>query len=235
MVVHHFPSMFGGEVGDSPVAAQGHPALFWPFTLGIVFTFGAGAVGYARRVAVTGRSGPDARRAEFPIYLIGVGLAAVVGYVATRPAEPFVDRYVLLAMYLPVGLASWCFATRPPAWVRGVVTASFAVMAASAALDHRVLAARYISGSVPNDLRVVADELERRHVTVAKSNYWRAYKLTFYTQERVKVASSDFVRIDEYQHLAAAQGDGLLVIQERSCPGGEKVKEWFFCHPGAAN
>jgi len=67
------------------------------------------------------------------------------------------------------------------------------------------------------------------NIKVAKAPYWRAYKITYLTGERVKVASSDVVRIDEYQELAAKAGPDLVTIQEQPCPGGTKVKYWYLC------
>jgi hypothetical protein len=40
---------------------------------------------------------------------------------------------------------------------------------------------------------------------------------------RVKVAATDFVRIDEWQRLTDAEGDRLIEIRETRCPGGEHI------------
>lgn len=71
--------------------------------------------------------------------------------------------------------------------------------------------------------------MEARGVTVAISGYWRAYKLTFLADERVKIASSDFVRIEEYQQLANAMGDRLRVLQDTPCEGDEVSPGWYLC------
>ena len=42
--------------------------------------------------------------------------------------------------------------------------------------------------------------MERR-VPVASAGYWQAYEITFLSRERLRVASRDFVRIQEYQDL----------------------------------
>ena len=55
----------------------------------------------------------------------------------------------------------------------------------------------------PDELRVLADALVARNVRTADAPYWTAYAVTFLTGERVKVASTDFVRITEYQAAAA--------------------------------
>jgi len=232
MLRHHFPSKFGAEIGDSSAAAQGHRALYWPFMLGLGFAAVAAGEQWTRRRRERGDRDLWARRLEFPIYLTGIGLAAMAGYVVTRPAEPFVDRYALLIIYLPVGIVAACLATRPARSVAALAMAPLLLTAVASAADHRVLAARYLGGHEHNDLRVLADELERRQIHVAIANYWRAYRVTFYTQERVKIASSGYVRIDEYQDLARAAGDRLIVIQERPCAGGDVVDGWYLCPDG---
>src|SRR6185295_11400141 len=103
------------------------------------------------------------------------------------------------------------------------------VWAAASAADHVAHLRRYMEGQVPNDLRSLADTLVGLNIKVAKAPYWRAYKITYLTGERVKVASSDVVRIDEYQELAARAGPDLITIQEQPCPGGTKVKYWYLC------
>jgi hypothetical protein len=48
------------------------------------------------------------------------------------------------------------------------------------------------------------------------------------TGERVKIASTDVVRIQEYQTLAA--GDPQVVeIREQPCDSAERVARWYLC------
>jgi len=231
MAGRDFQSMFGAVKADTNTAAQGHDVLFWPFTLGLA-VIGVAAAIAGLRMRGAGRVAYRTA-AEFPLFLVGVGLTAAIVYVLARPDETFVDRYALLALYLPIGLVSWCYVARPPRALAVLTAAVPIVMAVSSAYDHSILLSRYWGGRTPNHLRVLADELERRHVTVAMGGYWRAYKLTFMTNERVKVASADMVRIEEYQRLAAAEGSRLVVIQERPCAGGEHMDVWYLCPPAS--
>jgi hypothetical protein len=78
-------------------------------------------------------------------------------------------------------------------------------------------------------IRAIADAIEARGYRVLEGPYWRAYKLTFLTQERVKIASIDFVRIEEYQALARAEGSRLRRLSEHPCPDAEPVAELYLC------
>jgi hypothetical protein len=78
-------------------------------------------------------------------------------------------------------------------------------------------------------LRQLVGALAERGVRVAEAPYLRAYKLTFLSQERVKVSSTDVTRISEYQRLANEAGPGLIRIQEEPCPGEQVVPGWFLC------
>jgi hypothetical protein len=70
-------------------------------------------------------------------------------------------------------------------------------------------------------------------VKVAAANYWRAYKLTFLTRERVKIASSDASRIEEYDRLAEAEGGRLVVMQQEPCESDlAPLAEYYLCRAG---
>jgi hypothetical protein len=229
MAREHAPGIFGAASAGNAIGPQGHAFLFWPFVVGLTIAAAMAAGPLARTWR---RSDEAASRADFPVFLMGVGMLAAVAYVLTRPADFFLDRYMLLVIYLPIGVVAAAFLRPPPAWAASTVTLMLIVMAAGAAVDHGKLWQRYWHGREPDHMRILADELVRRRVTVAMSTYFRAYKLTYYAGERVKVASSDFVRIDEYQQLARNEGARLLVIQDKPCPGAERFDVWYFCHPG---
>jgi hypothetical protein len=230
MLTEHLPGMLGGRHLETLVAAQGHDWLYWPL-MGLI------AAGILTAALMLARAGPPGsgqpddhpRRTDFPIYLSGVGLLAIAGYVVTRPADFFVDRYMLLAMYLPVGAIATVLAAPAPRWLQAAVAAVVGLVAIGAALDHVRHASRFRDGSVPNELRGLADALVDRGITVASAGYWRAYKLTFLTGERVKIAANDYLRIEEYQRLAEAEGERLITIQEEPCAGGERLSGWYLC------
>jgi hypothetical protein len=80
-----------------------------------------------------------------------------------------------------------------------------------------------------NPVRELADRLVERHVPVAFAGYWEAYITTFIAQERVRVASSDFVRIQEYQELFFERSGDARLLRQVPCPGGERVARWYLC------
>lgn len=232
MATEHFPGMFGARLLVTPTATQGRDWLFWPFMSGLIAAGSGSVIALARRRRVSPRDHrvmPHAPATHFPLFLAGVGLLAVAGYVVTRPADFFLDRYMLLSLYLPVGLLAFMFATVTSRWLRVGVTAVVVVVALSSAVDHVRLAQRYWGNREPNDLRVLVDGLVSRGVRVAVASYWRAYKITYMSGERIKVASSDVVRITEYQRLADAEGDRVVVIGDTPCAGGTPIGVWQIC------
>ena len=63
------------------------------------------------------------------------------------------------------------------------------------------------------------------------AGYWHAYVIAFLTGERVRVASNDLVRIQEYQDLFIEQLSRAVMISERPCPDGEAVASLYLCKP----
>jgi hypothetical protein len=221
MLTVHLPRLYGARFVRDPSAAQGRDWIYWPLVIGLVLAIGRGAW-----LVV---SSPDPRRTVFAWYLIGVGLTAASAYIATRDATGTVDRYLLLTLFLPIGIAALFFSVERHAWPRRAFIALLVVWAGGSAVDHVRLARRYWGGREPNEVRVIADALVARGRTAAISTYWRAYKITYIAQERVKVAAVDFVRIEEYQRLADAEGERLIEIRETPCPEAEQVGVWYLC------
>ena len=215
-----YPRLLGGVRIEDPVAAQGRKWIGYLLAVGLI----AGLV----RIAMLSRRGALPPAASFGWYLLGLGVVASVAYVLTRSASTPTLRYVLLALYLPIGVTAVWLAAEPRAWIRRALAAGVMVWAAAAVWDHLQLTNRYRRGTEPNDIRVLADALEARGVRVAEAPYWRAYKLSYLTGERVKVASTDVVRIEEYQRLAQAE-PRLTRIRDAPCPGGEHVVFWYLC------
>lgn len=223
MATDHLPRLFGITRVAEPVGAQGHDWLLVP----VVFALVAAAL---RAVALQIRqrrvAGPTA---SFGWYLAGVGTVAILAYVVTRPAGPLVDRYLLLGLFLPVGIAAAFFTLESSATARRLVAAILVVWSVSAAVDHSRLIVRHATTTEPDEIRELADALVARGIRVAEADYWRAYKVTFLTREQVVVASTDFVRIAAYQEDARRAGSAVRRISETPCDGGEAVSRWYLC------
>jgi hypothetical protein len=236
MIADDLPELYGLQPIDNAIATQGHTWALWP----LVASCGIGLIAVMRIGtrrqpmdepigASADRDGRRPGRLAFPVFLLGVGILAVLVYIITRPPDLVVHRYLLLSLYVPIGVVSLIFAAPTARWIHGVVAAAVLVAGIGSGIDHWRQVERYWGGRQPNDLRVLADELVRRHIRVAMAGYWRAYKITFLTDERVKVASSDVVRVSEYQRLADAEGRNLVTIQDEPCPGGDHVSAWYLC------
>ncbi len=228
MLARHLPRLFGAAPASGfPVPLDGR-WLFWPLAVGLV-------VVAARAAWLLGSVGArprgEERRADFALYLLLVGLLAIAGYVAARPAGDLVVRYLVLALLAPVGLTALVLLLEPRGIGRLAAVGLVVVMAAGAAQQHWRLAEFFAHDHSPDTLRALGNTLLARGVHVAEAPYWRAYKLTFLMDERVEVASSDVVRITEYQRRAQAEGNRLVVIRDAPCPGGEDAGPWYLCHP----
>jgi hypothetical protein len=223
MVWTHLPGLWGLRRTSDAVASQGHGWLFWPITAGLLF---------ALVRALWCRSRYGGRVSDgFAWYLATVGFLAAAVYVMTRNAEGIVPRYLLLTPLLPIGVTAAHLVNDRARWARAVTIAMLAVWTASSAVDHWAQVERYAHGLEPDEFPALVRRLDTREIHVAEAGYWRAYKVTFLTQERVKVASTDLVRIDEYQRLAQDAGASLVRIQEEPCPNGDHVGIWYLCRP----
>ncbi len=224
-VTERLPELLGGKPTPSPVGPWGHRWIAWLLGVGA-------AIACARLVslALTSRHDDLARRRDpsLALYLIGIGVVAAGAYIATRPVDSVVHRYFLLAVFVPIGLtALWLTLETRRHW-RYVALACVAAWAVSSGVDNWRFLAPWLSGRQPNPPRQIADALESRGVRIAEATYWRAYKITFLTRERVKLASSDVVRIAEYQSLAAQEGERLRRLQDAPCPDGDPAGGMFF-------
>jgi hypothetical protein len=221
MARDYLPGLLGGRYIDRPVAKQGRDELFWVLAIGLTGML-------VRALLQARREGFE--RTAFGWYLIGLGLASAAGYVATRPTTDIpTERYFLLAVLLPVGIVGVSWALNRSQFWKGAAVVVLGVWTIVSAVDHVRQGHRYWSGSEPNDIRLLADALVARDIEVAEAGYWRAYKVAFLANERVRIASTDVARITEYQRLAEAAGDDLVRISDEPCEGGEVVGPWMLC------
>ena len=217
-VTERMPELLGGRATPSSVGAWGHAWIGWLLGLGAL-------VACARIAYLTIAHG---KHASFAWYLTGIGVVAACAYIATRPADSVVHRYFLLAVFIPIGLTGLWLTLEPHRRWRHVALACVAAWAVSSGVDNWRFLAPWLAGQ-PNPPRQIANALEAQGIRVAETTYWRAYKIAFLTQERVKLASSDVVRVAEYQALAAAEGDRLERLQDAPCPGGKPAGGMFLC------
>jgi hypothetical protein len=219
------PALIGGRRVEEPYARQGREWMFYPLAIGLAaIALRLGVLLMRRQARV------PAGQVPFAWYLTAVGLVASASVVLVRPIDPGATRYLLLSLFIPIGLVALVLALEPRRWIRSAVVAGMIAWAGFSAIDHVRQVSRYRRGEEPNTLRTLADTLVARGITITDAPYWRAYKITFLAREQVKVASTDFIRIDEYQRLANAQGDKLRRLSEQPCDGGEEIAAgWYLC------
>ncbi len=225
-VTERLPELLGGRGTPSPVGPWGHRWIAW--LLGLAAVVACVRVLFLRAIP---RHDDLARHRDssFALYMIGIGVVGAGVYIATRPVDSVVHRYFLLAVFIPIGLTALWLTVEPRRHLRHLALACVTVWAVSSGVDNWRYLAPWLSGHQPNPPRQIADALEARGVRIAEATYWRAYKITFLTRERVKLASSDVARIAEYQSLAAQEGERLRRLQDAPCPGGEPAGGMFLC------
>lgn len=139
-------------------------------------------------------------------------------------------RYELLSLLAFVALGGWFLhverSTRTVrAWV-GLV----ACWTMLAAFSHARLWHEYLTGPPVAAKQVVIGMLEAQDIKYGRADYWMAYYITFMTNERVILASSDFVRVWTYNQIVAEHATGAVTLSRTPCPGGrELVRNVYLC------
>ena len=140
------------------------------------------------------------------------------------------DRYVLLALLAPAGVAALYLLVERRAALRAAfvgVVLLWGTLNAAGLLGHA--ADHYAS---PPDPRIgLADYLVSSGIRFARSDYWTAYYLTFVSGEKVIVASTDVVRIRRYQSVVREHAAEAVTIQRAPCEGGSQVHGYHVCPP----
>ncbi|MEP7307114.1 MAG: hypothetical protein ABJA98_16500 [Acidobacteriota bacterium] len=170
-------------------------------------------------------------RTRFAFYILGVGLVAIAAFIAGKPGLQGYSRYVLLGLLVPVGLTAALLRLEPRRILRHLTTVVVVGWGALMAVDHATILLRYARDPPSNPAREIAERLVARRIRVASAGYWEAYAISFIAGERVRVASSDVERIQEYQKLFFDPSNRPVLISERPCPGGERVSRWYICGP----
>jgi hypothetical protein len=227
----------GAEQLDTRLPISHHPWLAW--TAGaafiaatlrlIILLVGASRGNQERGIAWRVRA--RIRTAGFAFYLIGVGATAIAAFVASKPVLNGYSRYALLGLLLPVGVVAAVLSVERSTALRRLVAGGVVAWALVIAGDHALVASRYIRHPLPNQSRVLADQLISEGTSAAIADYWHAYLVTFVARERVRIASSDFVRIQEYQDAFEQQAPPRVVLSEKPCTGGRVVSGVYICRP----
>lgn len=173
-------------------------------------------------------------RAVFARYLTLTGAFTALAYPLSCNVAlhtPPLLRYLLLAVLIPIGLTAWFFAReRSPLW-RGLVAAALVVWSAANLADNIRLIRTAVADPPVSEHRALADYLVAHRIRYARAIYWDAYVVDFLSRERVTVASTDIIRIPEYQDEVEAHAADAVVLQRMLCSGDEQIASWCVQRP----
>lgn len=233
MLTEHWPVLFGTRVlplTDFAIDSRMHQGLpgSWLVLAGMAVVALAGIA----RGAGSGRTWklPD----PFSAYLVLVSLLSAAGYVLGRCGEVdfVVMRYELLSVLGAVGIGAWFLRVERSAVLRRAWIALACAVVAVAALAQGRLLVEYLSHPPEGAKQLIVKHLEARGVRYAYSDYWTAYPLTFLTNERIIVASNDFVRIREYNRIVDEHHAEAIRISRTPCDNGRQIlRNIFLCSP----
>jgi hypothetical protein len=161
----------------------------------------------------------------FSAYLVLVALLSGAGYVLGRCGEVdfVVMRYELLSILGAVGVGAWFLRVEPSPLVRRAWIGLACATVAVAALAHGRLLGEYTRHAPEGAKQQIVKHLEARGIRYAYSDYWTAYPLTFLTNERIIVASDDFVRIRAYNRIVDEHKAESVRISRTPCEGGRPI------------
>jgi hypothetical protein len=229
----------GANQGDAGLSVTHRPWLTW--AAGTFVILAGGRLAFLTTMpsgdstlqasSIVSRLQHQVRRASFAFYVLGVGIVAVAVFVAGKPFLTGYSRYAIFGLLIPVGLTAAILALESRQLVRRIVTVAVSAWAALALVDHTRLLAAVVRNPPASPNQQIADRLVEKHIPVASAGYWRAYVIAFLAGERVRVASNDLVRIQEYQDLFVEQMSKAVVISEKPCPDGEAVASLYLCKP----
>jgi hypothetical protein len=232
LITIHWPVLFGAapqpvsDFGVDTTAMQGLPG-------GSILLAGAlllPVVAIVRRLAADGRW---RREYDFCLYLVLTALLSCAGYVVARCGEVgfVLMRYELLSLLGAVGLGAWGLRVATT-WTRRTWIALACAIVGIAAVAHARMLAQYVSHPPVSAKQILARQLAARGIRYATSDYWIAYSVTFLTKETTTIASTDFVRIREYNRLVDAHPDETIHITREPCANGHQVLAGvYFCRP----
>jgi hypothetical protein len=164
-------------------------------------------------------------------YLVLVGLIStlVYGFLTCSSIRVETMRYNLLGVLIPVGAIVMALQTWRAPVVRAGLGAAVVLWSALNTLDVIALTREYVNRRPTDGRQVLADALEQRGITIARAQFRNAYHTTFLAGERVRVAATDFVRIQAYAEEAARTGAPTLT--ETPCEGSEALVPGMFLCP----
>ncbi len=165
----------------------------------------------------------------FGLYLAGIGALAACAYPLSCNVvfeyAPLL-RYLPFALLLPVGIFATYMMREPSRVPRTLAVSVFVFLAAINAFDNGRLVVSAVRNPPESEHRVLVNYLASHHIRYATAIYWDAYLIDFLSQERITVASTDVVRIPEYQDEVEAHAQDSVNLARLPCSGYDTVASW---------
>ena len=225
----HWPILFGIErrpVSTFGVLTSVSQGAWWSGMI-LMAIGGIALAGVA--VTLIRRASPPG--AAFCAYLIAAAIFSIVGYVIGKCGviEFNYTRYELLSVLGIAGLSAWFLRVTRARWPRQVWLGLAAAWFAVTAFPHVLMYREYLRHPPEDIRRHIIHALDKRGDRLARADYWVAYPITFLTNERIIVASTDFVRIREYQEIVDERPGIVRISRERCDAGQEIVPRVYLC------
>lgn len=174
----------------------------------------------------------------FGLYLVLVGLLAVLVYAVTRCGHVSVLtlRYTLLSLLAPVGALTLGLEREPRSWARGLLISVVALWVGMCALAHASLVRGFIESPPRGAYRQLAAYLSAQDVHFIVTDYWTGYHVAFLTGERIK-ALTDYQRIHDYTLAVRANLDRAVEVRrdrDERCDGAVVVARFYVCPPNGS-
>jgi hypothetical protein len=227
MMFNYRPDLLGPE--DWTPTPAGHSWLAFALVLMMVVAL----VEVVRR-----RQNIGAERWQFGAYLMIVAVEAGFAYavLGCHVRDFSLIRYTLLTLYFPIGLLVLFVSAKPPLWSRALVLGLVIVWGALSVVDSGRFLAAYLHRPPVSPTRDLVTYLESQGVRYGRGTYWIAYQLDFLSQERLKMASLEKVRVAEYQKVVDEHGEQAVHIRpnrgwpNRPCEVGLSFRLWCIEH-----
>jgi len=228
LLTEAFPALLGGvptrlqQIRMNTPLVTGYAAVGWLVRAALIAMVLRMLVAHPRQR----NAGPDS---SFGAYLMWVGALTACVYPLSCNAilgHPPILRYLTLGILLPVGLCALFLRGEPSPSLRAAIAAAFVAWAAVDLFDQVRLIRSTVANPPPNEHRVLADYLITHRIRYARATYWDAYVVDFLSRGRVIVASSDLIRIQEYQRQVDEHAAEEVLLERLPCEGGERVASW---------
>ena len=232
LVFDHFPILFGtqprllSDLGVQSTVSQGFSGAW----IILLVTAAVAVCGVAWRLLRERAWRPEYNPCA---YLVLTALLSQAGYIVGRCGGLHLNtlRYELLSIVGLAGLGAWFLCAVPSVrWRQAWLALACALVLVTTIPSARLLG-EYLWHEPENPKRMMARHLETRGIKYAYGDYWRAYAITFLTNERVIVAGDDFSRIRDYARQVEANKEQAVRIAREFCPGGSRAMEGLWICP----